>query len=123
MLKTHLQPIVAYFFNPSSSSNTGTSKTNVRDSHLQPMIDRLVDANRVDTSLPQPSLPKPSRFKSSLEQIWRSMTRINPDPRVKQQFDRSGQPYWQVYDPMTNQSHFFFVEEEVYQWLERRYYQ
>lgn len=119
MLKTHLQPIVAYFFNQSiSSSKVVGATTNVRDSHLQPAIDRLIDTKRADVHPPQQSSSKPS-----LGQIWRSIIRINPDPRIKQRFDRSGQPYWQAYDPIVDQVHFFFSEGDVYQWLERRYYE
>ncbi|BAU15407.1 hypothetical protein LEP3755_59650 [Leptolyngbya sp. NIES-3755] len=62
--------------------------------------------------------------KSLLSYAWKAIsTPVSSEPRVWQRRDRSGQTYWQVYDPETNRSARLSSEQEVRQWLEQRYYQ
>lgn len=121
MLKTHLKPIIAYFSH-SADGSEGPSSVQVgskQDNHCQSVINYFVEVDRpVDSH--QPSA---SKFATFFGQLWHNLMTINMDPQIKQRFDRSGQPYWDVYDPISAEHYSFFDEEEVYQWLERRYYQ
>lgn len=119
MLKTHLKPIVSYLFNAGHESVNSTSDQATQEKHLQPMINYFVEVDLPDHR-EQPKRPQPATY---LSQLWHALTTVDTDPKVKQRFDRSGQPYWQVYDPIADKHYSFGEEEEVYQWLERRYYQ
>ncbi|XPM57390.2 MAG: hypothetical protein EDM05_005740 [Leptolyngbya sp. IPPAS B-1204] len=162
MLKTHLQPIVAFLFQSPNHPN----QTQVSDRHQQPASDQVdreyshpmidyyfvnaesngtsqansdrsdywqpmtgyyfVDANQLDTNQParsEQSVTKSPKWATFFSHLWHSLVTPNTDPRVEQQIDRSGQPLWQVYDPMSDRHHTFYSEEDVYQWLERRYYE
>ena len=46
--------------------------------------------------------------------------RIEPD--VKRKYDRSGNFYWQIYDPISRSYLFFNSEREVRVWLDTRYH-
>ena len=46
--------------------------------------------------------------------------RIEPD--VRQKCDRSGNFYWQIYDPISRSYLFFNSEREVRVWLDTRYH-
>jgi hypothetical protein len=160
MLKTHLQPIVAFLFNTPSNGRNMTSQAqwNRKDYHqpmidyylgdaernpknnvsvqdqskhsdyYQPMVDYyFVDADQLNANLgsaqPQQNRSKPSGLVAFFSHLWRDLTTPNNEPRVKQWFDRSGQAVWETYDPLTDRHHLFFSEDEVYQWLEHRYYE
>lgn len=45
------------------------------------------------------------------------------DPQIVQRRDRTGQAYFQVYDPVTQLHHRFAAEVDLRQWLDQRYYQ
>ncbi|WP_250126747.1 hypothetical protein [Chroococcidiopsis sp. CCMEE 29] len=64
------------------------------------------------------------KSKSFLSYAWKTIsTPVSDEPQVRQRCDRSGQIYWQVYDPATNRSARLSSEQEVRQWLEQRFYQ
>lgn len=46
----------------------------------------------------------------------------NSDPVIEQRRDRQGNPYYLVYDPVSQEHHLFTTESEVRFWLEKRYY-
>lgn len=133
MLKTRFQSIVTYFLNnpiassinsPISSQKANATGSPGRKSHLHTVLDYFSNsANRPNSTSQLENSEKQLDRDSSLGQFWRSLLIANSDPTVKEQIDRSGQIYWQVYDPVSTQSHRFFLEEDVYQWLEHRYYQ
>lgn len=63
------------------------------------------------------------KSKSFLSYAWKAISApVSSEPQVWQQRDRSGQTYWQVYDPETSRSASLSSEQEVRQWLEQRYY-
>lgn len=47
----------------------------------------------------------------------------NSEPKITQKRDRSGQEYYQVYDPISGNSKTFGSEMETRIWLDRRFYQ
>jgi hypothetical protein len=109
MLKTHLQPIVAYFWNlnrPAASRQNSTG-----DLHSRFVLDYLADR------------PEPTPSIHFFSRLWQSLFEVNTDPKIAERVDRHGQPYWDVYDPITQQHHRFTKENAVYEWLEQRYYQ
>lgn len=134
MLKTHLQPILKLLFADSTERKEGRSsqvsmlknRQFVQPSHLQPVIhyfNEQAQEKATNSKLSQRSNPSNSKLSNWLRWVWQTAIEINPDPQVKQQFDHTGQVYWRVYDPITDRRFTFFDEEEVYQWLEARYYQ
>lgn len=80
-------------------------------------LDRLVEK---DKSSKQNSIKLPS-----LEQLWNSildsLTR-SQEPRIYQKYGRSGNLYFEVYDPIAHQTSTFNSEQEVRIWLDQRYY-
>lgn len=80
---------------------------------------------------PTPSLKRQTssiglNILNKLGHVWQSVLAIaagNQEPRVKQHSDRHGNPFWNVYDPVSGQLARFNSEEEVRLWLEQRYYQ
>jgi hypothetical protein len=70
---------------------------------------------------PQPTHPwQDGRWK----RIWDRFVQYclgNPEPRITLKRDRSGEHYWVVYDPISNQSTAFWSANEVRIWLEERY--
>jgi len=63
------------------------------------------------------------RLKSILLFVWDAVfTPVSSEPRIWQKQDRSGQVYWQVYDPIRNRSDRFSSEQEVRRWLEENFY-
>ena len=44
------------------------------------------------------------------------------EPRIWQKCDRDGNPFWQVYDPVTDCSDSFSSERDVMVWIEERYH-
>lgn len=44
------------------------------------------------------------------------------EPRISQKRDRYGNPFWQVYDPVTDCSDSFSSERDVMVWIEERYH-
>ncbi len=113
MLKTHLQPILAYFFN---SANHSVDRQGVRQTNpLQPMVDywsQSADQNDRPHSR--------SKVLQVLGNLWQQLTAVRTEPQIQQRF-RDDQPYWQVYDPLKDQHHTFTSEAAVYRWLEHRY--
>lgn len=108
MLRTHLQPIVAYFWN---SNRPTTSQRNSTSEHSPLVLDYLADR------------PESTPSNNFLNRLWQSLFEVNTDPKVEERVDRHGQRYWDVYDPITQQHNRFAEEESVYEWLEHRYYQ
>lgn len=109
MLKTHLQPIVTYFWNlnsPSVRQNQTSDST-----HSRIVLDYL--GNR----------PEPTPSTNVFSRLWQSLFEVDTDPKIEERLDRQGHPYWKVYDPIAQQHHRFTEEDAVYEWLEQRYYQ
>jgi hypothetical protein len=141
MRNNHMQPIVAYFSRTADAEShispaleTRVLGTQVKPpiSHLEPAIDYLAQDKLAQDKLAQPVgpdqassikrvAPQPSLF-SRLQQLWRNVITVNTEPQIREGVTSSGEPYWQVYDPVAQASHTFFDEEAVYCWLERRYY-
>ena len=71
---------------------------------------------------PAKSAPK-SGLNALLERVRSFLTTNTTEPRIQQKRDRVGQSYWHTFDPITGQTNYFETETEVYQWLEKRYYQ
>lgn len=44
------------------------------------------------------------------------------EPKIYEKYDRDGNPYWYVYDPVTGASAAFSSKSEILTWLESRYY-
>jgi hypothetical protein len=64
----------------------------------------------------------PSRLSDWLHKGWTSLVHYftrRHEPRICKQFDRAGQPYWQCYDPSTQQLIYCFNEDEILDWLEQ----
>lgn len=60
------------------------------------------------------------------QQLWNAALEIfvrSPEPKIHQKYDRHGNLYFQVYDPIAQQSSTFSTEQEVRIWLDQRYYQ
>ncbi|NJO79724.1 MAG: hypothetical protein HC827_15245 [Cyanobacteria bacterium RM1_2_2] len=136
MLKTHLQPILNFFFADSIERKEGRSSQSsmlknypiVQPSHLQPVVNYFNEQAQEKATASklsqrsQPTQPSDSKQANWLHWLWKTLLIIDPDPQVKQRVDHTGQQYWQVYDPITERYSNFFSEDEVYQWLEARYY-
>ncbi|MBE9100089.1 hypothetical protein [Vacuolonema iberomarrocanum] len=66
--------------------------------------------------------------KSPLKKIWQFAQGIQKhwangsEPRIKQRWDSDGNPYYEVYDPISRQRLHCNSELEVRAWLEQRYY-
>ena len=61
----------------------------------------------------------------NLHRIWDSLVNAlanSSDPKITQRWDKLGNSYYQVYDPMTGRSGTFGSEQEIRFWLEERYY-
>jgi hypothetical protein len=149
MLKNHMQPIAAYFANAGLEAESNQVQLNQvqsnpradaghRGNHsnvnpMQPIVDyfdqrndqsddqRKGDQQNLNRRSPQHQ-PTGQRVQTKLGRFWHRIMTVNPDPQIREKRDRSGQSYWQVYDPMSQTSRRFFAEEEVYRWLEQRYY-
>lgn len=130
MLKSHLQPIVTYLFHPSApATETSTPGGAELASQTPKAVDSVQPSVRYwsEATGPQPQIPSLqhrllNKIGQLLSQVQASLT-IDRQPKIQQRVDRQGQLYWRIYDPIGNQSHTFFTEVEVYQWLENRYYQ
>lgn len=139
MLKNHMQPIVAYFANASkheaSEVNAGKavrsgdykpSKSNVNP--IQPIVNYFDQQSyNQHNSKPQTAAQTEAQsvsqqIKTGLSRFWHRVMTIDTDPQIRERRNHLGQSYWQVYDPISQTSQRFFEEEEVYRWLERRYY-
>jgi type IV secretory pathway TrbF-like protein len=133
MLKNHMQPIVAYFANASKheasevkagkaaqSSNHKSSKSNVNP--MQPIVNYFDQQSSSQHNSKAQSKSLSQQIKTGLGRFWHRVMTIDTDPQIRQRRNHSGQSYWQVYDPISQTSQRFFEEEEVYRWLERRYY-
>lgn len=113
MLKNHLQPVLAYFFNQTdrSTDRPGLPFNNP----LQPMVDYWSEpAVQDDRS------SAASKAVQTLGYLWKQLTTASTEPQIRQHIHQN-QPYWQVYDPVTDRHHTFTSEEAVYRWLEHRY--
>ena len=81
--------------------------------------------SRIGHGLTQKSNQKKSEFLTGLGRLFSSVLIALSDdmePRIKQRRDRSGEAFWQVYDPLTGKSARLNSELEVRFWLEQRYY-
>jgi hypothetical protein len=58
----------------------------------------------------------------TVEKIARYLSRSRIEPHVEQKCDRSGNIYWQIYDPITGSCCSLSSEQEVKAWLDNRYY-
>ena len=58
----------------------------------------------------------------TLKKIGHYLIANRIEPHVKQKCDRSGNFYWQIYDPISGSYLFFNSEREVRAWLDTRYY-
>ncbi|MGF1589024.1 MAG: hypothetical protein ACFCU7_07240 [Pleurocapsa sp.] len=59
---------------------------------------------------------------NTLKKIGRYLIVNRTEPRVRQKGDRSGNSYWQIYDPVTGSNCSLSSEQEVRTWLDTRYY-
>jgi hypothetical protein len=121
MLKTHIQSIVAFFNANLREINKPDQTTSQLRSAEQTHWHRyFVDGvdHRPDKTL-QPL--QPARWLVFLQRILASVLMPDTEPRIQEYRDRSGQLYWDVYDPATNRAHTFGSEAEIYEWIERRY--
>ena len=66
--------------------------------------------------------PKVSKFLGVIEKLWHTITVVDVEPRIHQQYDRYGKSEWRVFDPITSQTFSFDSEGDVCVWLEQRYY-
>lgn len=80
-------------------------------------------------------IAEPSEFQRSLAtpiadstpSFWERLVAFlcgtsHSEPRIQQRCDRTGQLYWSVHDPITQESHRFDSADEVRSWLDQRYY-
>lgn len=138
MLNNHMQAIVAYFSKTAQpeSRSQSTLQPKVQPemlrplSHLEPAIVYLAAGRLGHPASPvgkEPVRPKQVRATSPvfarLRQFWQAMITINSEPQIRETVTASGETCWHVYDPIAQASHTFFDEEDVYRWLERRYYE
>lgn len=134
MLKNHLQPILNFLFANSTERKEGRSPQTsmlknhqlVQQSHLQPVINYFNEQapeKATASKISQRSKLSGSKLSNWLDGIWKAMITIDTDPQIKQRVDHMGQIYWHVYDPVVDRRFTFLAEDEVYQWLETRYYQ
>lgn len=123
-----LQPILNFFASSIDASSTNRKEArssqsmlknqSTQQSHLQPVIHYFNEqGNKRATESKGSQRSEPVGW---LRRFGQMLT-VNTDPRIKQRFDRSGQMYWQVYDPVSEQHFAFSSEDEVYRWLESRY--
>lgn len=57
-------------------------------------------------------------------QIWKFLVDVltsGSEPRIWERHDRTGKPYWYIYDPATHESVHCFSQAEIRTWLENRY--
>lgn len=45
-----------------------------------------------------------------------------PEPCIRERYDRNGDVWWEVYDPLARKTRCFSSKAEVMAWLEGRYY-
>ncbi len=75
---------------------------------------------------PQPqAASRRSPLTQALQTLGARLVRFLTDDKSLRiwQRTRHGNTLWFVYDPMTNQTRRFQAEEDVYVWLDQRYYQ
>jgi hypothetical protein len=94
----------------------------IHQSYLQPVVNYFNEQAQEKATVSKLSQRSDSKGSNWLHWLWKTVVTIDTDPQVKQRFDRSGQMYWQVYDPIADRRSIFHSEDEVYQWLEARYY-
>jgi hypothetical protein len=58
----------------------------------------------------------------TVERIARYLSRNRVEPQIVQKCDRSGNVYWQIYDPISGFHCSLNSEQEVREWLDTRYY-
>lgn len=73
-----------------------------------------------------PSHSKVRRFTALnwLDDLWNAITgRLlpSPEPKAFQMYDRLGQIWWYVYNPVTGESNCFHSEDEVLHWFDQRF--
>ncbi|MBD3881590.1 hypothetical protein IFO70_07465 [Phormidium tenue FACHB-886] len=81
-----------------------------------------VDFFKVSEPVPTKPPVKKQSFGSLLGKVWQFLNSTDLEPKVQQKFDRFGYSYWRAFDPLTSQTKYFETEDEVCQWLEKRYY-
>ncbi len=131
MLNNHMQSVLAYFAKPADlKSQPQSVRPQVKQpaSHLQPAISYFVqDKSAERLGDEQSHAANLSRSRSGLlvglQQLWQNLLTVNLDPQIREGVTSSGEAYWRVYDPVAQASHTFFDEEDVYRWLEQRYYE
>ncbi|HEY9640886.1 MAG TPA: hypothetical protein V6C57_10410 [Coleofasciculaceae cyanobacterium] len=63
---------------------------------------------------------------SQLNQLWNRFLNAlsgQSEPTITQKFDRDGNLYFRVYDPVTRKAMSMTSEQEVRAWFDQRYYQ
>lgn len=67
-----------------------------------------------------------SPLAQALYRIWQGLLSrldVSDEPRVWPTQERSGEPAWNAYDPITGQSVYLVSEAELRTWLEELHYQ
>lgn len=89
--------------------------------------DRFVSqSNDLSNDLEMKSISTQSKFTAISHQFVQGLLTLfagNSEPRIRQLRDRSGNLYFRIYDPLTQQTYSFDSDAEVRVWLDRRYYQ
>lgn len=74
------------------------------------------------------SFKSSQRDKSTFKTAWRFAQGVckrvagSSEPSVMERCDRQGNPYYEIYDPISRQRVHCETESEVRAWLEQRYY-
>lgn len=71
---------------------------------------------------PTSRLTQISRYCSQAIQSWINYLVKSPEPKITQRFDSQGNPFFEIYDPVSRQVLQCQSESEVRSWLEQRYY-
>ncbi|MBF1999815.1 MAG: hypothetical protein IGS38_03755 [Synechococcales cyanobacterium M58_A2018_015] len=101
-----------HYSNPNSVSGRSTQSDRTV-SHLQPLVDYWGSSTAA----------QPVRFLAWLGYLWKALLSVDRDPQIQKRQNRHGELRWHVYDPTTGRRHVFAELEDLYEWLERRYYE
>ena len=73
----------------------------------------------------KPPISQFTRFSKYCSQVIQACIQHlskSPEPKITQQFDSQGNPFFEIYDPTSKQVFQCQSEQEVRTWLEQRYY-
>jgi hypothetical protein len=62
-------------------------------------------------------------FSTVATQVVNALTRDSNSPKIWYTAGDAGQMFWHVYDPRTQTRNVYRTEQEVREWLDRRYYE